>query len=125
MSALSPSQQPTVSFSIYQNNTSTIRCLIDGMINPTYYIEDCRIFVRATIIRHLKTRKVSNFPKLSDEFNFTSFSRTQRATNQDKQRLGMKFISNGQNSLFLCKAFIQSYYIEVTQGSVSSRARHN
>ena len=43
MSALSPSEQPTVLFSIYQNITWTIRCLVDEMINPAYYIEDCRI----------------------------------------------------------------------------------
>ena len=34
MSALSPSQQPTVLFSIYQNNTWTIRCLVDETIDP-------------------------------------------------------------------------------------------
>ena len=34
MSALSPSQQPTVLFSIYQNNTRTIRRLVDEMIDP-------------------------------------------------------------------------------------------
>ena len=34
MSALSPSQQPTVLFSIYQNNTWTIRPLVDKTINP-------------------------------------------------------------------------------------------
>ena len=44
MSALSPSQQPTVLFSIYQNNTWTIRCLVYEMIDPAYYIEDCQIY---------------------------------------------------------------------------------
>ena len=29
-----PSQQPTVLFSIYQNNTLTIRCLVDETIDP-------------------------------------------------------------------------------------------
>ena len=42
---LSPGQQPTVLFSIDQNNTWTIRCLVDETINPAYYIEDFRIFV--------------------------------------------------------------------------------
>ena len=44
MSALSPSQQPTVLFSIYQNNTWTIRRLVDEMIDPAYHIEDCQIY---------------------------------------------------------------------------------
>ena len=35
MSALSPSQQPTVLFSIYQNNTWTIRCLVNETIIPS------------------------------------------------------------------------------------------
>ena len=44
-----PSQQPTVLFSIYQNNTWTIRRLVHEMINektqrPSNYIGDCRIF---------------------------------------------------------------------------------
>ena len=34
LSALSPSQQPTVLFSIYQNNTWTIRQLVAKSINP-------------------------------------------------------------------------------------------
>ena len=34
MSALSPNQQPTVLFSINQNNTWTIRCLDDETIDP-------------------------------------------------------------------------------------------
>ena len=34
LSALSPSQQPTVLFSIYQNNTWTIRPLVNEMIDP-------------------------------------------------------------------------------------------
>ena len=34
MSALSPSQQPTVLFSIYQNNTWTIRRLVDETNDP-------------------------------------------------------------------------------------------
>jgi hypothetical protein len=34
LSALSPSQQPTVLFSIYQNNTWTIRSLVDETIDP-------------------------------------------------------------------------------------------
>ena len=34
MSALSPSQQPTVLFSIYQNNIWTFRCLVDETIDP-------------------------------------------------------------------------------------------
>ena len=42
MSALSLSQQPTVC-SIYQNNTWTIRPLVNETIDPAYYIEDCRI----------------------------------------------------------------------------------
>ena len=32
-----PSQQPTVLFSIYQNNTWTIRHLVDEMIDPATY----------------------------------------------------------------------------------------
>ena len=34
MSALSPSQQPTVLFTIYQNITWTIRLLVDETIDP-------------------------------------------------------------------------------------------
>ena len=34
LSALSPSQQPTFLFSIYQNNTWTIRCLVAKSIDP-------------------------------------------------------------------------------------------
>ena len=34
MSALSPSMQPIVLFSIYQNNTLTIRRLVDETIDP-------------------------------------------------------------------------------------------
>ena len=34
LSALSPSKQPTVLFSIYQNNTWTIRHLVNETINP-------------------------------------------------------------------------------------------
>ena len=34
MSALSPIQQPTVSFSIYQNNNWTIRRWVNEMIDP-------------------------------------------------------------------------------------------
>ena len=34
---------PDILFSIYQNNTWTIRCLVDERINPAYYIEDCWI----------------------------------------------------------------------------------
>ena len=45
MSALSP--KSTFSFSIYRNNTGTIRCLVDETIDPTTqcitYIEDCQI----------------------------------------------------------------------------------
>ena len=41
MSALSPSQQPTVLFSIYQNQT--LGLWDDWPSDPAYYIEDCRI----------------------------------------------------------------------------------
>ena len=34
MSALSPSQQTTILFSVYQNNTLTIRCLVSKRIHP-------------------------------------------------------------------------------------------
>ena len=44
MSALSPCQQPTVLFSIYQNNTWTISWWDDRPSEPAYYIEDCRIY---------------------------------------------------------------------------------
>ena len=43
MSAPSPSQQPTDLFSIYQNNTWTIRRLVDETSDPANYIEDCQI----------------------------------------------------------------------------------
>ena len=36
-------QQSTVLFSIYQNNTWTIRRLVDETIDPEYYKEDCQI----------------------------------------------------------------------------------
>ena len=42
---MSSSQQPTVLFSIYQNNTWTIRCMVDETIDPAYHIEDCRILI--------------------------------------------------------------------------------
>ena len=45
LSALSPSQQPTGLFSIYQNNTWTIRRLVDQPSDRAYYIEDCRISI--------------------------------------------------------------------------------
>ena len=37
-------QQPTVLLSIYQNNTWTIRRLVDETIDPVYYMEDCQIY---------------------------------------------------------------------------------
>ena len=36
-------EQPTVLFSTYQNNTWTIRRMVDETKDPWYYIEDCRI----------------------------------------------------------------------------------
>ena len=48
MSALNSSQQPTFLFSIYQNNTWTIRRLVNETIDPVYYIEDCRISIICT-----------------------------------------------------------------------------
>ena len=48
LSAQSPSQQPTVLFSFYQNNTflvdATINQVTKHIMGIPYYIEDCVIF---------------------------------------------------------------------------------
>ena len=54
LSALSPSQQPTVLFSIYQNNTWTIRRLVDETIDPETQHIILKI-VQILILSHHKT----------------------------------------------------------------------
>ena len=62
-------------------------------------------------------------------FLMNSISRLSHGRNERRIRpnsgWGWILFQIGKIILFLCKAFIQSHYKEVTQGSVSSRARDN
>ena len=54
MNAESPIQQPTVLFPMDQNNTWTIRRLVDETIDPAtqhIIIKDCRILESETLVR--------------------------------------------------------------------------